>query len=69
MMRRRDQFSWGLRDVQGNRLVPLGETQLLVAQGSQGIEDFIITLAPAFNEVGYVTLNLYYENFKGAMKV
>ena len=48
--------------------MPLGETQLLVAQGSQGIEDFIITLAPAFNEVGYVTLNMYYEISKGNLK-
>lgn len=50
------------------QVMPLGETQLLVAQGAQGIEDFIVTLAPAFNEVGYVTLNLYYEISKGSLK-
>lgn len=52
----------------GQQVMPLGETQLLVAQGAQGIEDFIVTLAPAFNEVGYVTLNLYYEISKGVLK-
>jgi hypothetical protein len=58
----------GTKGRTGQSVVPLGETAMLVAQGAQGIEDFIITLAPAFNEVGYVTLNLYYEISKGAMK-
>ncbi len=52
----------------GQQVMPLGETQLLVAQGAQGIEDFIVSLAPAFNEVGYVTLNMYYEISKGNLK-
>ena len=52
----------------GQQVTPLGETQMLVSQGAQGIEDFIVTLAPAFNEVGYVTLNLYYEISKGNLK-
>ena len=58
----------GTKGRSGQSVVPLGETQLLVAQGSQGIEDFIITLAPAFNEVGYITLNMYYEIAKGNIK-
>ena len=56
------------RNMQGAPVVPLGETAMLMAQSSQGIEDFIITLSPAFNEVGYITLNLYYEISKGAVK-
>ena len=58
----------GTKGRTGQSVVPLGETAMLVAQGAQGIEDFIITLAPAFNEVGYVTLNMYYEISKGNLK-
>ena len=58
----------GTKGRTGQSVVPLGETAMLVAQGAQGIEDFIVTLAPAFNEVGYVTLNMYYEISKGNLK-
>lgn len=40
---------------------PASKTIALLNESGEGIEDYIMTMEPSFNEVGYITLQLYHQ--------
>jgi hypothetical protein len=47
---------------------PASKTIELLRQSGIGIEDYILSIAPAFNEVGYIILGIYYQISKEGRK-
>lgn len=47
---------------------PAQKTMALLQQSGEGISDFLKTLEPAFNEIGYIILNMYYQMSKEGVK-